>query len=329
MADADAVASANLSRYDALLRISKTLAGHKTMAELFEVLADHLHAIVPFDYLALLLHDEPTRRNAARRARAGRRRCLRSTRRRSPSTVRRQRSGKRSREPSSSSPRKARCPRGLSFLRSQGRKVACWLPLTTAHRRVGVLAFGSRSPAPYTDDIAAFMAQIAAVVAIAVDNGINWEQAQRYQRELRDERDRLRFLLDVNNLLVSHLDHRSLLEAICEAVKRVIDADHIGVGLCDRESGQVRLDFVYNKARGFSRPDITFPLDRSIAGLTIERGAAGVFRRPELEDRGWDGAPLMKEYGIESVCCVPLVTRNGPLGVAVCRQRPAGCLLRG
>ena len=60
MADADAVASAHLSRYDALLRISKTLSGHKTMAELFEVLADQLHAVVPFDYLALLLHDEPT-----------------------------------------------------------------------------------------------------------------------------------------------------------------------------------------------------------------------------------------------------------------------------
>jgi formate hydrogenlyase transcriptional activator len=76
----------------------------------------------------------------------------------------------------------------------------------------------------------------------------------------------------------------------------------------------VRLDFVYSKARGFSRPDITFPLDQSIAGLTIERGAAGVFLRPELEGRGWDGAPLMREYGIESVCCVPLVTRSGPLG---------------
>ena len=158
------------------------------------------------------------------------------------------------------------------------------------------------------------MAQIAAVVAIAVDNGINWEQAQRYQRELLEERDRLRFLLEVNNLLVSHLDHRSLLEAICEAVKRVIDADHIGVALYARESGQVRLDFAYDKTRGFSRPDLTFPLDQSIAGLTIERGAAGVFLRPELEGRGWDGAPLMKEYGIESVCCVPLVTRNGPLG---------------
>src|SRR5687767_10300052 len=59
MADKDAVAAAHLSRYDALLRISKTLSGHKTMAELFGVLADELHTVVPFDYLALLLHDEP------------------------------------------------------------------------------------------------------------------------------------------------------------------------------------------------------------------------------------------------------------------------------
>jgi len=314
MADADAVASANLSRYDALLRISKTLSGHKTMAELFEVLADHLHAIVPFDYLALLLHDartddmrlvvlEPTDLmppfQTAPVAEHGPAATVWETQQGAVRVI----------------PEEGTLPPGLSFLRSQGRKVACWLPLTTAHRRVGVLAFGSRSPVPYTDDVAAFMAQIAAVVAIAVDNGINWEEAQRYQHELRDERDRLRFLLDVNNLLVSDLDHRSLLEEICEAVKRVIDADHIGVGLCAPESGQVQLDFVYSKARGFSRPDITFPLDRSIAGLTLERGAAGVFLRPELEDRGWDGAPLMKEYGLESVCCVPLVTRNGPLGV--------------
>ena len=313
MANADALAAASLSRYDALLRISKTLSGHKTMAELFAVLANQLHAIVPFDYLALLLHEEPTDQMrivvvepadivppflTAPVAEQGPAATVWETQQGTVMVI----------------PEEGPLAPGPAFLRSQGRKVSCWLPLTTAHRRVGVLAFGSRSSVPYTDDIAAFMAQIAAVVAIAVDNGINWEQAQRYEDELREERDRLRFLLDVNNLLVSHLDHRSLLEAICEAVKRVIDADHIGVGLFARESGQVRLDFVYNKARGFTRPDITFPLDRSIAGLTIERDAAAVFLRPELEDRGWDGAPLMKEYGIESVCCVPLVTHNGPLG---------------
>ena len=322
MADKDAVAAAHLSRYDALLRISKTLSGHKTMAELFGVLADELHTVVPFDYLALLLHDEPA---SAMRivvleppdlmppvvsvpvAEQGPAATVWETQQGTVMVI----------------PEEGPLPPGPSYLRSQGQKVACWLPLTTTHRRVGVLAFGSRSPVPYTDDIAAFMAQIAAVVAIAMDNGINWEEAQRHQRDLLDERDNLRFLLDVNNLLVSHLDHRSLLEAICEAVKRVIDADHIGVGLCAKESGDVRLVFAYNRTSGFIRPDLTFPLNRSIAGLTLERGAAGVFLRPELEGRGWDGASLMKDHGIESVCCVPLVSRTGPLGVLyVASARP-------
>ena len=81
------------------------------------------------------------------------------------------------------------------------------------------------------------------------------EQAQRYQHDLLDERDRLQFLLDVNNLLVSHLDHRSLLEAIVkEPSRRVIDADLIGVGLCVKDSGQVRLDFGTARRAASSRP---------------------------------------------------------------------------
>src|SRR5262249_62389663 len=49
-----------VGRYDALLGVSKTLAGHKTIAELLEVLSNQLHAVVPFDYLALILHDAAT-----------------------------------------------------------------------------------------------------------------------------------------------------------------------------------------------------------------------------------------------------------------------------
>ena len=60
MVRATALASAHLSRYDALLSLSSTLAGHTSMAELFKVLADRLHSIVPFDYLALVLHDDAT-----------------------------------------------------------------------------------------------------------------------------------------------------------------------------------------------------------------------------------------------------------------------------
>src|SRR6188472_3516531 len=125
MADANAAASANLARYDALLRISKALAGHKTMAELFGVLADQLHEIVPFDYLALLLHDEPTNEmqlvvleppdimppfTSVPVAEQGPAAIVWETQRGTVMVI----------------PEEGPLPPGPAFLRSQGRKGACW-----------------------------------------------------------------------------------------------------------------------------------------------------------------------------------------------------------
>ncbi len=192
--------------------------------------------------------------------------------------------------------------------------MACCLPLTTAHRRVGVLVFGSRSASAYSTDTLAFMEQVAAIVAIAVDNGINRERAQHYELELREERDRLKFLLDINNLLISHLDYRTLLEAICEC------------GAADRGSGSYRRRAVRPGLRAASagldlrqgawihhvrRHDAARAIGRR---RDVPAGVAAVFRRTDLEQRGWIGASLMKAEGIESMCCVPLVTRNGKLG---------------
>ena len=68
----------------------------------------------------------------------------------------------------------------LEFIRTHGRKMTAWLPLTTAHGKIGVLTFGSCSSTVYTDDVVAFMEQVAAGVAVAVENGMNREQALRY-----------------------------------------------------------------------------------------------------------------------------------------------------
>jgi formate hydrogenlyase transcriptional activator len=310
MTDADALIAAHLSRYDALQRISKTLAGHRTMAGLFQVLAGELHSLVPFDYLALLLHDEAA--NEMRIVVV------------EPDNLTPPFASVPVSEESPSArvwqtqkglvipiPDEGPLPQGLAFIRSQGRKMTCWLPLTTAYRRVGVLSFGSRFDAAYSDDVLEFMEQVASTVAIAVDNGINYDRAQAYQRELEDERDHLRFLLDVNNLLVPHHDFPTLLKAISEAVQRVITHDQVIVGLYDHDSNRLRLDWTYDGAHGLTQCDITLPLDRSVAGIVFERGAAGVFRRPEAEALGPDCVPMMKASGIESACCVPLVTRNG------------------
>ena len=313
MPDLSARDSEHLSRYDALVSISKTLAGHKTVAELFRVLADHLHSVVPFDALALVLHDAKTDEMrlvvleptdivppfvTVPVADHGPAATVWETQKGAVVSI--------FDEPP--------VPPELAYIHSLGQSVACLLPLTTAHRKLGVVAFGSRSATSYTDDTLAFMEQIAAVVAIAVENKINYDDVQRYEGELRDQRDHLQFLLDINNVLVSQLDPRALLKAIFAAVQRVIHAEHVSVALCDPESGLLRLGWSYDVARGFNKSDVTIPLDRTIAGVALSRGAAMAFRLSDLEAGRQDSAAVMKGYGLESVCCVPLVTRDRKLG---------------
>src|SRR5262245_19591074 len=213
----------HLSRYDALVSISKTLAGHQTVAGLFKVLADHLTAVVPFDALALVLHDDKTDEMrlvvlepadlvppivTAPVAAHGPAATVWQTQRGAIISI----------------PDNGPVPPTLEYIHRLGQRVTCLLPLTTARRRLGILAFGSRSTRAYTDDTLTFMEQIAAVVAIAVENKINYDEAQRYERALCDERDHLQFLLDLNNVLVSKLDRRALLQAMFEAVQHVLDA---------------------------------------------------------------------------------------------------------
>jgi formate hydrogenlyase transcriptional activator len=313
MPDEAALDWAHLSRYDALLRTSRTLATHRTIGELVRVLGEELHPIIPFDYLALLLHDE--RSNELRLvileppglappivskpiAEHGPAATVWETQKTAVIPI----------------PEKGPLQQVPAYLRSQGLRMACYLPLTTAHRQIGILAFGSRSDVVYTDDTVAFMEQVAAIVAIAVENGINRDEAQRYELEVREERDRLQFLLEINNLLISQPDYRTLLETICDTVQRIAEADHVGVALYDPDSEQLRLDLIYDRAHGFSTSGAMIPLNESAAGITFQRGSAGIFRRTEMEQRGWVGASLMKTEGVESMCCVPLVTRNGKLG---------------
>jgi formate hydrogenlyase transcriptional activator len=317
MSDEATVASAHLSRYDALQRISKILAGRHTMAELVRVLADHLHPLVAFDYLALFLYEEPTdemRLVVLEPAGIDLPFVSMAVAAKGPAAT----VWMAQKSASIAIPEEGALHPVLEFIRTQGRRMTCWLPVTTARRRVGVLSFGNSTGAPYSEDVVAFMEQVAAGVAISIDNDINRDHADRYERELQEERDRLRFLLDVNNLLVTRLDYPDLLKVICEAVQRVIDADHIGIALYDRESRELRLELIYDKDVGFTRrtrrSDPGLSLDRSPAGVTFRRGVAAVFRRSELNALGWNETSVMKATGVESICCVPLVTSNGKLG---------------
>jgi formate hydrogenlyase transcriptional activator len=304
-----------LSRYQALLSVSRAIACHKSVAELLHAISDQLHLVVPFDYLMLILHDAPTDEMRLVVLEPsdtpfapfvpiplsdwGPERSAWETQR--PSVV-----------PLLT---EALLGTALDFIRGRGARVTCWLPLTTAHRRVGVLSFGSRDADQYGADAVAFMEQVAAHVAIAVDNAINFDDAQRLQGELREERDRLRLLLEVNNLLVSRLEYPDLLQTLSESLQRVVKHDSASVALVDGESGQLRLQaLTYHDARGVLEPHILLSLDRSPAGVTFGSGVAKIFRKTDLDQFVISDAPTLLSAGPQSMCCVPLVTRRGRLG---------------
>ena len=92
--------------------------------------------------------------------------------------------------------------------------------------------------------------EVASQVAIAVENALNFEQAQAVQQQLKEEHDRLRLLLDVNNTIVSALDLHELLNAVSASLRRLVPHEYASLSLYDAETQRLQihaLDFPASK----------------------------------------------------------------------------------
>jgi len=69
-----------------------------------------------------------------------------------------------------------------------------------------------------------FMKRVAVQVAVAVDNALNFEAAQAYQKQLA--RARLKVPLEINNLLISSRDVTALFKGIAPSLKPVLQRDY-------------------------------------------------------------------------------------------------------
>ncbi len=132
-----------------------------------------------------------------------------------------------------------RWPRAMAELREHGIVSFCSLPLTTARRRIGALGFGSREPVTYPAAEVGFLGEVAKLVAVAVDNALNFDHAQATQRQLSTERDHLRLLLEVTNAMVSNLDLPGLVDAISSSLERAIPHEFTALALYDKDSGEL------------------------------------------------------------------------------------------
>ena len=208
-----------------------------------------------------------------------------------------------------------RWPLAMAGLQQDGIVGFCSLPLTTARRRIGVLGFGSREPVSYATADVDFLGEVAKLVAAAVDNALNFDDAQATQRRLSTERDHLRLLLEVTSALVSNLDLPDLVAAISSSLERAIPHELTTVTLYDKDSRELVVHAAASESSdGRRQVGRRIPVTGSAAGEAFTARRTFLFGEDDLTGRFAETAAPMREAGIRSVCAVPLVVGDRGLG---------------
>ncbi len=82
----------------------------------------------------------------------------------------------------------ARNPVVARILGPLGMRSFCSIPLTTARAAVGILSVASRRPDAFTEDEVVLLRQVSGQIAIAVENGLAYEEIQRLKDRLLSEK---------------------------------------------------------------------------------------------------------------------------------------------
>ena len=214
-----------------------------------------------------------------------------------------------------------RFPGSTSLLREIGVESFCVLPLTTSVRRLGAIGFGSLSIDAFSEAELGFLALVAKQVGVAVDNVLHHETNRKTQVELSQERDRLKLLLDVNNAVLSHLGLDEMLAAIRDSLAGVIQNDVCCLLLVDADTNRYRCHVL--PVDGKVSVELGTVGDR----LSCPGSVALVTRQPVVLDeaavRDMDSeiSRRLLAAGLKSFGSVPLVSRDRLLGtLSVFRQ---------
>jgi formate hydrogenlyase transcriptional activator len=185
----DVRATANADLHRALLAVSEAIVLHRDLPTLFQELAGRLRLVVQFDGLALVLHEaasntmrlhvleasEPTPHQPV----------LVFPVEDDPGGLVWQ-----DQQPlvTSSVAELGRWPGFLERVQPYGVQSFCWLPLTTARRRLGTLVFTSKQPSAYATADMGFLQLVANQVAVAIDNALAFQEIAALKDQLSKEK---------------------------------------------------------------------------------------------------------------------------------------------
>jgi formate hydrogenlyase transcriptional activator len=302
--------------FEALLEVSEMIAQQRDLKVLFHELAGRLHAVLQFDFLGMVLHDsgrgtmrlhiletqQPIEHEEPEEVPVGN----------SPSGWVFENQQHFVTQDTSKDPR---YPEFMQKLQAAGAHSAAILPLTTAQHRLGTMVFGRYVPQGISEAEIQFMQRVAVQVAVAVDNALNFEAAEAYQKQLARERDRLQVLLDINNLLISTRDPSAVFKGIVSSLKPVLQHDYTSLALLDSSTGLLKihaLDLPGNAQ--LSKTELTVPLEGSPSGQCFASSQVLISRGKEIDRYQLDVMRYFRAQGVQVICCVPLITHGRTFG---------------
>jgi len=306
-------------RYETLVRMSQAIGAHRDLKELFGILMDELHGVVQFDFIGVSLRDQDSDTfqnyfiDMASRSELVPEEQLMPEETLTLWVYERQ-------EPllRSTGEMEPRYTRLQAILKRLKIRSTCALPLSTAHRKLGVITFCSKQVDTYSPNDIRFVSQVADYIALAFDDALNFAALRRASEELQSKNERLRLLLDVTNQVVSNLELRDLLRAISQDVRRVMQCDYAGLSLQDAENKQLRLYALdFPEGKGFFHEELVYSIEGSPSGTAFRTMKPLTLQSPFA---AWLDSPIAQiavREGLKSVCCLPLISRNRAIGVLV------------
>ena len=231
------------SRYEALLRASRSIATCNDCENAGNELSRQLHEIVPFDYLQVVTFNAETNLidwqlleiNGARLAGV-------PLAQDSPVAWAHEH---RDLHLCNDWGRATQFSEHRRFLSEHRIASSCTLPLVRGNRHLGVISVGSKHPNSYPEEEVDFLRLLADQVALAIDAAINLYSSNQAQ-------DRLKLILELTNQVVSNLAFEELLQAISSIVRRVMRCDAAAIMLPGTDDTHLKVHALdYPDSKGF------------------------------------------------------------------------------
>src|ERR1700694_2440070 len=310
---ADGCRLSAVMRYESLVGVSNAIGTHRDPQDLFRALVRELHRVVQFDCVGVTIRDEKSNTFHRHFVDAETEAAIPPD----PELAMEESDAcwvYQHQEPlvTSLEAHHTQFCKFQEILKKYGIRCVCTLPLTTAHSKVGTLAFASKAPDIYTTEEVCFLSVVAEQIALAFDNAMHFDAAQASQQQLLKRNERVELLLELTNQMVSNLDFRDLLRAVVTSTRRVMGCDGIGICLPDTDNAHLR---IYALDLAFSDKSVQeeslVPIDEDVAGTVYRTG------------KRWCGSVLearrlgMKDTAqaeVGTVCILPLVSRGRVLG---------------